>query len=373
MNTSTNNHPTHDDHYFYLLIEREFISLKQPIYKIGRTQQYPFWKRFQTYPKGSKILLLLMVNDSIKFEKIIKKILKTTDNIIQRTDIGDEYFEASLPTIINIIQKQFQNFICDPIDSQNVDPILNNNPKINEVIHDITSQIVNQASGKIASEINRIFGPIGSHIVNNNIAQINTDYHPDKSQIINNISKISRECHHDQSKIIDHDHQSKIIDHNITKINENFCPAKPQIICHDTTEINKDYYYDKSEIYDQSAPKNHHDNHIPSLINPIKITLKINTNSNSVDGNDHNKYTNLSNAQPYFSLNNIDNSINKQTICYETPARQYRLIDGKMKNIHVCQFCDMTFTRKHDMKRHQTLRCHAAINATLLNNKSNQT
>jgi hypothetical protein len=42
--------------YIYLLQEREFITTKQNIYKLGKTKQENL-QRFKQYPKGSKLLL----------------------------------------------------------------------------------------------------------------------------------------------------------------------------------------------------------------------------------------------------------------------------------------------------------------------------
>ena len=55
-------------HYIYLLREREFIRLNELTYKIGRTQQNPY-DRFSSYPKGTEIILYVMVDDSLSLEK----------------------------------------------------------------------------------------------------------------------------------------------------------------------------------------------------------------------------------------------------------------------------------------------------------------
>ena len=88
--------------YIYVLITREFINSKQRIYKIGRTNQNPPWKRFKQYPIGSQVILLRMVNDSINMEKQIKHKLKTLKEIKHRIDIGEEYFEGDINHIISI-------------------------------------------------------------------------------------------------------------------------------------------------------------------------------------------------------------------------------------------------------------------------------
>jgi len=84
--------------YVYLLREREFIRLKEHVYKIGMTKQEPK-NRFSAYPKQSEILMLVNVSNSHVIEQNIKKNFK--EKFIQRTDIGDEYFEGSKEKIFN--------------------------------------------------------------------------------------------------------------------------------------------------------------------------------------------------------------------------------------------------------------------------------
>ena len=81
--------------YIYLLQEKEFI--KTNIYKIGITQE------INQYPENSSILFQLDCNN-ISEEQIIKQIIKQfTENFIQRTNIGNEYFEGDSKKMINMI------------------------------------------------------------------------------------------------------------------------------------------------------------------------------------------------------------------------------------------------------------------------------
>lgn len=52
----------------YIIQEREFINSKEEIYKIGKTEQYGL-KRVKQYPKGSKIILFIEVENCHEFEK----------------------------------------------------------------------------------------------------------------------------------------------------------------------------------------------------------------------------------------------------------------------------------------------------------------
>lgn len=81
-----------DRHYIYLLIEREFINSGEHIYKIGKTTQDPI-KRFNQYPKGSKLILIVHVSDCHENEK---KIIDLFDNNFERCpNIGREYYKSN--------------------------------------------------------------------------------------------------------------------------------------------------------------------------------------------------------------------------------------------------------------------------------------
>ena len=93
-------------HYIYLIQLREFIKLKEPIFKVGRTTQYNF-KRFYQYPKGSTILFQMICEDSNKTEQEI--IINFKKKYILRKDIGNEYFEGNFINMIDDIYKIIQN------------------------------------------------------------------------------------------------------------------------------------------------------------------------------------------------------------------------------------------------------------------------
>jgi len=96
-----------DKEYIYLLQEREFIRMNEPIYKIGKTTQDNHSRFFQ-YPKGSILLLQIICNDCSNNEKEIKKLFK--NKYKQRKDYGIEYFEGDynimIKDIFNIISKE---------------------------------------------------------------------------------------------------------------------------------------------------------------------------------------------------------------------------------------------------------------------------
>ncbi len=91
--------------YMYILQEREFIKLNQQVYKIGKTRI--LHNRMGDYPKGSKILCVMPVHGDPELTCI--NIFR--ENYIPRTDIGSEYFEGAihsmLKTFINLCVLHF--------------------------------------------------------------------------------------------------------------------------------------------------------------------------------------------------------------------------------------------------------------------------
>jgi hypothetical protein len=88
--------PPSIDGCVYLLREREFISLDQPVYKIGRAKNVSI--RFDAYPKGSEVLFTLAVQNMRETEKDIKDEFNKKFN--NRKDIGTEYFEGSVDEML---------------------------------------------------------------------------------------------------------------------------------------------------------------------------------------------------------------------------------------------------------------------------------
>lgn len=93
-------------HYIYLLREREFIRLNEPTYKIGRTQQNPY-DRFSSYPKGSEIILFVLVDDCKTTENKLINIFKKT--YIHKKEYGNEYFNGDVKDMIKTINSVLFN------------------------------------------------------------------------------------------------------------------------------------------------------------------------------------------------------------------------------------------------------------------------
>ena len=100
MNTETVSSEEETCEYVYLLREREFVRLNEPVYKVGRTKQAPN-ERFNGYPKGSEIELYVRVNDSATIEKQIIQTFKR--DFIHKKDYGNEYFEGTAKEMIKRI------------------------------------------------------------------------------------------------------------------------------------------------------------------------------------------------------------------------------------------------------------------------------
>ena len=92
--------------YIYLLQEREFITTKQNIYKLGKTKQENL-QRFKQYPKGSKLILQQVCYDCDMLETQLIREFK--NKYIHRRDIGNEYFEGDYNEMIKDIHNKITN------------------------------------------------------------------------------------------------------------------------------------------------------------------------------------------------------------------------------------------------------------------------
>jgi hypothetical protein len=100
--------------YIYLLQEREFIKTNENIFKIGRSTQ-EHTKRFQQYPKGSRLILQIECINCKTTEKSILGIFRCKYK--QRKDIGNEYFEGDymqmMDDIYSFVLKYNKEMIID--------------------------------------------------------------------------------------------------------------------------------------------------------------------------------------------------------------------------------------------------------------------
>lgn len=96
----------------YLLREREFVTLGEPVYKIGRSVNW--LNRMSSYPKGSEVYLMIPVDDSVWYENQLLSIFedryeRATVNNDGVNVIGNEYFIGNLDEMIYIITTFIQN------------------------------------------------------------------------------------------------------------------------------------------------------------------------------------------------------------------------------------------------------------------------
>jgi hypothetical protein len=113
-----------------MLQTREFVNNKQPIYKIGRTQQ-PLLTRFNQYSKGSVLIIHINVKDSRISEKEIISVF--TKQFTCKKDLGREYFEGD----ISKMKKCLCEICCREDETQNEyenDEDKNNTESINKNI-----------------------------------------------------------------------------------------------------------------------------------------------------------------------------------------------------------------------------------------------
>lgn len=133
----------------YLLREREFVRLKEDVYKIGRSGHIK--SRISKYPKGSEIELMMSCNDSVQCER---ELLKIFNRVFKHCpDYGDEYFSGDKRLMIKIITNYINSITTinttttlsePPIKIEIISELINkhNNANINANINANTTNIL---------------------------------------------------------------------------------------------------------------------------------------------------------------------------------------------------------------------------------------
>lgn len=85
--------------YLYIIKTRESIRMNEDIYKIGCTSD--IIRRYKQYPKGSRIFYTIINNNYKNVEKKWIKILNNNKFLINRKDMGKEYYEGDYKELIN--------------------------------------------------------------------------------------------------------------------------------------------------------------------------------------------------------------------------------------------------------------------------------
>ncbi len=101
--------------FIYLVHVREFIRMKEDVYKIGYTRR-DIEQRMNGYPKGSKILFSISVKDAKYVELELIRIFKK--KFVQKKDFGSEYFEGNLDNMTKTIIKYIYEFNQDESSSE---------------------------------------------------------------------------------------------------------------------------------------------------------------------------------------------------------------------------------------------------------------
>lgn len=155
--------------YIYLLIEREFISLNKPIYKIGRTNQSNNL-RLKHYPKGSILLLQIICSDCIKIETMLIRWFNI--KYISRKDIGNEYFEGDYHKMIidiyDVCIKSLNNI--KSIDTNIVDENIDEKVKIIDTNIDTKPKVLSKSIKNQLVLVNRMLKILNinhPHVVGN--------------------------------------------------------------------------------------------------------------------------------------------------------------------------------------------------------------
>lgn len=89
-----------ENHYIYLVREREFIRMHEHIYKLGKTTQIAS-EQLTYHNKNIEVLLFVKVLDCHQLEPTLMKLFEY--NFKQKNDIGSEYFEGNPNDMIKAI------------------------------------------------------------------------------------------------------------------------------------------------------------------------------------------------------------------------------------------------------------------------------
>jgi hypothetical protein len=87
--------------FIYVIREREFINSGDDIYRVGRSGNIS--QRMANHPKGSSLRLILKVGNAVQAKHEVLSRLNTCKYLVNCTDIGEDYFQGNLDTIISIV------------------------------------------------------------------------------------------------------------------------------------------------------------------------------------------------------------------------------------------------------------------------------
>ncbi len=102
----------HDSQYVYFIHEREFLNVKKPIYKLGKTTQWNC-RRLKDYPKDSALILVWRVPNCHTVERAL--ISEFDKRYIKRSDIGSEYYEGDVNKMKTTFLRIVEQYPEDPL------------------------------------------------------------------------------------------------------------------------------------------------------------------------------------------------------------------------------------------------------------------
>jgi hypothetical protein len=213
--------------YIYLLKTRASLNILEPVYKIGKTQD--FNKRLSGYDKGSEPILVLFVKNCDTFERILLELFNT--QFRKRDDYGNEYFEGNVSHMIQLIMEKFNELnMCysDLVEEIPIQPLAIKQEELCKIrntllklFNKITSKNINKFSTDfwnvssnirgndfqlIKCNINNAINNYNSHLMNSN-PNIPTykkfgDYLQNNTNLIYEIANYSLTSNDEESKRI---------------------------------------------------------------------------------------------------------------------------------------------------------------------------
>jgi len=132
----------------YLIHAREFITIKKPIYKIGRGGN--LYQRIKQYPNGSNLLFSHICKNSVFCETQLIGIFK--DKFVQEKFYGREYFSGDFHQMIKIMYNYIDTYNIKCIEEANAKIIIKKKVK-EEVKVEIKKKDKTEVKEKVKNKI----------------------------------------------------------------------------------------------------------------------------------------------------------------------------------------------------------------------------
>ena len=264
-----------NDHYIYLLQEREFIKTNEPIYKIGKTKKSCL-TRLQNYPKGTMLIFQIKCKDCDTYEKILISIFK--EKFIQHKNVGNEYFMGNYFEMINVIYNLiWERDIKEGIDNTN-----------NNTIHNTNHNTIDNTNNNTIYNTNHNTNHNTIHNTNNNTNDNTNDITNDNTNDITNDNKCNK-C-------------NKILSSNVYL-------KRHLLICKGVSNPFECHFCHKI-LSDRSSKCKHlktckNKNISSNISNNIITNINSNNNSNNIITTINSNNTINNNSNNYISYNNL--------------------------------------------------------------------